>query len=52
MRQREIEISQEVREAATIFLTAGGLEAELLAFIRDATRLLQRRAPAPRQSVH
>jgi len=45
MRQREIEISREVREAATIFLTAGGLEAELLAFIRNATRLLQRRAP-------
>lgn len=45
MRTHEIEVSREVCEAATMFLTAGGLEAELLAFIRNATRLLQRRVP-------
>lgn len=43
MRDREMQLPDTIREAAVAFLSAGGHTNELLAFIRNATRLLVRR---------
>ena len=42
MRERKMQLPQEIHEAAAAFLHAGGQKDELLAFIRDATRLIVR----------
>lgn len=45
MRKTRTTLPGEVRDAANAFLRAGGQKKELLAFIRDATRLILRSVP-------
>jgi transcriptional regulator with XRE-family HTH domain len=46
MRVSVVVLPHEIGEAAMAFLNAGGNEDELLAFIRDATRLVLRHPPS------
>lgn len=46
MRSKVIRISPKVKDGILGFLNAGGTEDELLAFVRDATRLVVRQRPS------